>query len=93
MTNELKIKNLYRSARHKSTDDNEINEKHPVGREKAPSWEKICFQLGNYFFITGNLVLGGYSLFNAFVPFFMSKYTNITEKEGVKRFDKRLPFL
>jgi hypothetical protein len=49
--------------------------------------------LGNYFFITGNLVLGGYSLFNAFVPFFMSKYTNIKEKEEVKRFDKRLPFL
>jgi hypothetical protein len=41
----------------------------------------------------GNPVLGGYSLFNAFVPFFMSKYTNIKEKEEVKRFDKRLPFL
>ena len=21
-----------------------------IGAEKAPSWEKICFQLGNYFF-------------------------------------------
>ena len=37
----------------------------PVGRKKAPSWKKICFQLEKFFSLTGNPVLGGYWLFNA----------------------------
>ena len=32
----------------------------PVGRKKAPSWKKICFQLEKFFSLTGNPVLGGY---------------------------------
>ena len=81
MTNELKIKNLYRFARHKSADDNEINGKRPVGREKAPSWEKICFQLGKIFSPTGNPVLEGYSLFDAFVPFLCQNTPTLQKKK------------
>ena len=42
-----------------------------IGAEKAPSWEKICFQLGNLFFPTGNLKLGGYRKNLLFHPYFM----------------------
>ena len=30
-----------------------------IEAKKAPSWEKICFQLGKLFFPTRNLKLGG----------------------------------
>ena len=59
----------------------------PVGRKKAPSWKKICFQLENYFFPTGNLVFRGYWLFPTFVSYFTLKYFNFIVKIKVKRFD------
>ena len=42
-----------------------------IGAEKAPSWEKTCFQLGKLFFPTGNLKLGGYRKNLLFHPYFM----------------------
>jgi hypothetical protein len=39
-----------------------------IGAKNAPSWKKICFQLGKLFFPTGNLKLGGYCIFCHF-PF------------------------
>jgi hypothetical protein len=65
----------------------------PVGRKKAPSWKKICFQLENYFFPTGNLVLGGYSHFNAHSTIFPFQGIRKMVKDKVKRFDKRHPSL
>lgn len=38
--------------------------------KKAPSWEKICFQLGKLFFPTRNLKLGGYRKYRLFYPYF-----------------------
>lgn len=38
--------------------------------KKAPSWEKICFQLGKLFFPTRNLKLGGYRKYRLFHPYF-----------------------
>ena len=42
-----------------------------IGAEKAPSWKKICFQLGKLFFPTGNLKLEGYRKNLLFHPYFM----------------------
>ena len=66
-------------------------ERYPVGWKKAPSWKKICFQLEKFLFLTGNPVLGGYSLFPAFVPNFTLKGLNNTGKDVVKRFDNLEP--
>lgn len=38
-----------------------------IGAEKAPSWEKICFQLGKLFFPTGNPKLGVIANFFDFI--------------------------
>ena len=38
--------------------------------EKAPSWEKICFQLGKLFFPTGNLKLGVFAKICYFIHIF-----------------------
>ena len=62
----------------------------PVGRKKAPSWKKICFQLENYFFPTGNLVFGGYWLFISFSAIFPVQDLRNTAKTKVKRFDNIL---
>lgn len=42
-----------------------------IGAKNAPSWEKICFQLGKLFFPTGNLKLEGYRKNLLFHPYFM----------------------
>ena len=52
-----------------------------IGAEKAPSWEKICFQLGKLFFPTGNLKLGGYRKNLLIHPYFRlstQKGSNLT---------------
>ena len=41
-----------------------------IGAKNAPSWKKICFQLGKLFFPTGNLKLGGYRKNLLFHPYF-----------------------
>ena len=53
-----------------------------------PSWEKICFQLEKFFFLTGNPVLEGYWLFPGFAPYFTLKGFSNTGKDVVKRFDR-----
>ena len=57
-----------------------------VRRKKVPSWEKICFQLGNYFFPTRNPHLRGYSDFVGFIPYFRSEPTYNRAENRVKRF-------
>ena len=57
-----------------------------VRRKKVPSWEKICFQLGNYFFPTGNPYLGGYSDSVEFLPYFRRKLTYKIVENRVKGF-------
>ena len=42
-----------------------------IGAKNAPSWKKICFQLGKLFFPTGNLKLEGYRKNLLFHPYFM----------------------
>ena len=57
-----------------------------IGAKNAPSWEKICFQLGNYFFPTRNPHLRGYSDFVGFIPYFRSEPTYNRAENRVKRF-------
>lgn len=38
----------------------------PVGQEKAPSWEKICFQLENFISPVGNMKLRVHCVFCGF---------------------------
>ena len=63
-------KNLYKTIRL-SMHRNECNNKEiPSWSEKAPNWEKICFQLEKFFFPVRNPVLGGYKHFIAFPSIF-----------------------
>ena len=53
-----------------------------IGPKKAPSWKKICFQLGKLFFPTRNLKLGGYR-----------KYLLIHHNFTIVRQDRHLPYI
>ncbi|MEE1088035.1 MAG: hypothetical protein UIC63_03640, partial [Bacteroidaceae bacterium] len=53
------VNNLYKTRKRKDTNFNATKKITPVGRKKASSWKKICFQLDKFFFPTGNPVLGG----------------------------------
>ena len=54
VNNLYKIQNIFKGAIKVKCKNRAIEAK------KAPSWKKICFQLGKLFFPTGNLKLGGY---------------------------------
>ena len=60
-----------------------------IGAEKAPSWKKICFQLGKLFFPTGNLKLGGYRKNLLFHPDFTIVRQDRHQPYMVKSFDKK----
>lgn len=59
-----------------------------IGAEKAPSWEKICFQLGKLFFPTRNLKLGGYRNILRFYLYYTIFLIENHQLLMVKCFDK-----
>jgi hypothetical protein len=63
--------------------------KYPVGRKKAPSWKKICFQLEKFFSLTGNPVLGGYWLLQYLFPVFsFCSFNNVGKRLSKKILQK-----
>jgi hypothetical protein len=62
----------------------------PVGREKAPSWENICFQLENFISPVGNMKLRVHCVFGG-SPYILT-FNGIRNMglKGVKIFDIEL---
>lgn len=70
-TSHNKINNLYKTVKPFKGVLIAKCKNRAIGPKKAPSWKKICFQLGKLFFPTRNLKLGGYRKNLLFHPYFM----------------------
>ena len=66
-TSHNKVNNLYKTGKPFKDVLMSKCKNWAIGAEKAPSWEKICFQLGKLFFPTGNPKLGVIANFFDFI--------------------------